>query len=230
MAHGPKLDLETYKRVVDRLTRTNTAQFIEQVARQVAGKVLLKSHEQGVAQGREYGATHGQRAFLLRLLTMRFGSLSEIVIARIRKASSYDIEYWTALMLDDIAFGSEESSAAVELAPILDPETLEAMRTYRLKLEQEIIEKIIAEAARQATEAAQQDAFDRGVEQGFDRGFVAVQRGLLRDLLARRFGSVPAAIDARLEEAGADEIERWTQRIIDAASLDEVFAATGTGR
>jgi flagellar biosynthesis/type III secretory pathway protein FliH len=225
MTHGPKLDLEMYKRVVDKITRTNTAKFIEQVARQVAAKVLQKSHEQGVAQGREYGVAHGQRAFLLRLLTIRFGSLSEVVIARIRKASSYDIEYWTALMLDDIAFGSEESSAAVELAPILDPETLEAMRTYRLKLEQEIIEKIIALAARRATEEAQQEAFDRGAEQGFEHGFQAVQRGLLRDLLTRRFGSLPAAINARLDTASPHDVERWTQRIVDAASLDEVFAA-----
>lgn len=227
VTHGQKRELETYKRVVDRLTRTNTAQLIAQIARQVAGKVLQRSHEQGVAQGREHGVEHGQRAFLLRLLTLRFGSLSEIVIARIRKASSYDIEYWTALMLDDIAFGSEESSAAVELAPILDPETLEAMRTYRLKLEQEIIEKIVAEAARQASAEAQQEAFDRGVEQGYEHGFQAVQRGLLRDLLARRFGSVPAAIDARIGRASADEIQRWTQRVVDAASLDEVFTSTG---
>jgi flagellar biosynthesis/type III secretory pathway protein FliH len=220
----PKLDLETYKRVVDKITRTNTAKFIEHVARQVAAKVLQRSHEQGAAQGREYGVKHGQRAFLLRLLTIRFGSLSEVVIARIRKASRYDIEYWTALMLDDIAFGSEESSAAVELAPILDPETLEAMRTYRLKLEQEIIEKIIAVAARRATEEAQQEAFDSGAEQGFEHGFQAVQRGLLRDLLTRRFGALPAVIDARLDTASPPDIERWTQRIVDAASLDEVFA------
>lgn len=223
VTRGPRLDLEMYKRVVDKITRTNTARFIEQVARQVAAKVLQKSHEQGVAQGREYGVAHGQRAFLLRLLTIRFGSLSDVVLERIRKASSYDIEYWTALMLDDIAFGSEESSAAVELAPILDPETLEAMRTYRLKLEQEIIEKIIAEAARRATEEAQQHAFDRGAEQGFEHGFQAVQRGLLRDLLTRRFGTLPRAIRARLDRATSDDIERWTQRIVDAASLDDVF-------
>ena len=46
---------------------------------------------------------------------------------------------------------------------------------------------------------------------------------LLR-LLTRRFGAPAAAVAERIRSATGDELDRWTDRILDARSLDELFA------
>jgi hypothetical protein len=46
---------------------------------------------------------------------------------------------------------------------------------------------------------------------------------LLQRLLARRFGPLPAAIVERIAAASCADLERWGERVLDAASLDEVF-------
>ncbi|MCW5812006.1 MAG: hypothetical protein KIT84_13365 [Labilithrix sp.] len=50
----------------------------------------------------------------------------------------------------------------------------------------------------------------------------------MRDVLARqlraRFGGLDTAVEARIRDAGVDELTRWTDRIITAAALDDVFA------
>ena len=43
-------------------------------------------------------------------------------------------------------------------------------------------------------------------------------------LLARRFGAVPETIVHRVHEAMPEELDRWTDRILDAKVLDDVFA------
>ena len=56
------------------------------------------------------------------------------------------------------------------------------------------------------------------------RGRREGERAALVRLLERRFGALPAALSARV--AGADEqaLERWLDRVLDATSLDDVFA------
>lgn len=46
----------------------------------------------------------------------------------------------------------------------------------------------------------------------------------LLKLLGLRFGSVPAEIRARLEAATLDQLDAWVERVLTAATLDEVLA------
>ena len=46
---------------------------------------------------------------------------------------------------------------------------------------------------------------------------------LLRRLLLRRFGAVPPWAETRLKGATTEQLEAWGERILDAATLDEVF-------
>ncbi|KAB0603357.1 Rpn family recombination-promoting nuclease/putative transposase [Castellaniella defragrans] len=46
---------------------------------------------------------------------------------------------------------------------------------------------------------------------------------LLQRMLTRRFGPLPAAVTARIAAAGAADLEAWSDRLLDAASLDAVF-------
>jgi hypothetical protein len=44
--------------------------------------------------------------------------------------------------------------------------------------------------------------------------------------LMRRFGTLPESVTQRITSASTEELERWFDRILDAASLDDVFAAS----
>jgi hypothetical protein len=58
------------------------------------------------------------------------------------------------------------------------------------------------------------------VDFGEDRGMA---KALLK-LLAQRFGSVPEGFETRVRSAREAELDRWLERVLTAASLDEVFA------
>ena len=45
----------------------------------------------------------------------------------------------------------------------------------------------------------------------------------LQRLLCKRFGTLPAAISARIAAASVEEIESWFDQAIDARQLDDVF-------
>ncbi len=62
--------------------------------------------------------------------------------------------------------------------------------------------------------------FDEGHKQGYDEG----QRGLLLRQLTRRFGPLPTSVGRRVSNASADELMQWSDRVLDAESLDDVFA------
>ena len=61
----------------------------------------------------------------------------------------------------------------------------------------------------------------RGMEKGIEKGISRGQAGLL----ARRFGPLPAWVEARLNTAEPAQLETWALRVLDATSLEEVFAA-----
>ncbi|TBV07543.1 DUF4351 domain-containing protein [Stutzerimonas kirkiae] len=44
--------------------------------------------------------------------------------------------------------------------------------------------------------------------------------------LTRRFGELSPTTQARIQAADVAELERWTDNVLDARTLDEVFAAS----
>lgn len=46
---------------------------------------------------------------------------------------------------------------------------------------------------------------------------------MLRRLLVRRFGALPAWVDERLARASTEQLETWGERMLDAVSLTEVL-------
>ena len=62
----------------------------------------------------------------------------------------------------------------------------------------------------------------RGEERGEQKGeAIALQR-----LLTRRFGALPPDLASRIAAASREEIETWLDRVLDARSLEDVFAPT----
>jgi hypothetical protein len=69
------------------------------------------------------------------------------------------------------------------------------------------------------------EVFKQGYEKGHEKG---VQRGMsafLLKLLVLRFGALPDAVTQRVTGASIEELKSWFDRMLDAASLDDVFAA-----
>ena len=64
----------------------------------------------------------------------------------------------------------------------------------------------------------------KGISQGISQGISRGQVQTLQRLLAKRFGPLPEALLTRLQNASSTDLDRWTDRLLDATSLDAVFA------
>ena len=68
-----------------------------------------------------------------------------------------------------------------------------------------------------------QTGLQQGLEQGMEQGSTNEARAILRRQLVRRFGDVPAEVDARLERATRTELEGWIDRPYEVDTLEDVF-------
>ena len=64
----------------------------------------------------------------------------------------------------------------------------------------------------------------QGRKQGREEGREEGRRALLLRQMAHRFGDVPESVIVRLEGATEVELDRWGEAILDAPSIDAVFA------
>ena len=65
-----------------------------------------------------------------------------------------------------------------------------------------------------------QEVFAEGRIEGEARG----EARLLRKQLIRRFGALPGWVDAKLAAAESEQLERWGERVLEAATLEAVLA------
>ncbi len=64
---------------------------------------------------------------------------------------------------------------------------------------------------------------EEGREEGIQKGEIII----LRRLLSRRFGAIPAWTEDRLNQAEEKDLEIWSDRILEANTLDEIFDGRG---
>jgi hypothetical protein len=72
---------------------------------------------------------------------------------------------------------------------------------------------------RMAAERGWQQGLQQGAQQGMRNGMAQT----LRRQLARGFGPLPEWVLVKLVEASQEDLECWTDRILDAGSLEAVF-------
>ena len=63
----------------------------------------------------------------------------------------------------------------------------------------------------------------KGIEQGRQEGIQQGKSLVLRRQLARRFGVLPLWVEERLARADRESLERWAERLLEAATIEEVF-------
>ncbi len=65
---------------------------------------------------------------------------------------------------------------------------------------------------------------EKGIERGIEKGIEKGQATLLQGQLIRKFGPLSPATQQRLDNAKPGQLEVWSLNILDADTLDYVFA------
>ena len=78
---------------------------------------------------------------------------------------------------------------------------------------------VIAEEAEKAAAQARIEAKREAQAEA-----LAAEQRILRRLAEKRFGAISAAVTARINSMSMQEIEEFSLRLLDAGSLDELFA------
>lgn len=116
------------------------------------------------------------------------------------------------------------------------PELDSLRRAFAVWLEKVVLRRLPQSEADLAKElwektAVLSEQFDRwereflkkGRREGRREGRQEGLHDLLARLLRKRFGELPEPVCARLREGSLAELESWTERLLDAANLEDVF-------
>jgi hypothetical protein len=85
----------------------------------------------------------------------------------------------------------------------------------------------LAERFDEWAKAYEQKGLEKGLEEGLEKGMEkGLEKGeslVLQRQLVRRFGPLPSNLLTRIAAADRAQLELWCDRVLDAATLDEVF-------
>jgi predicted transposase YdaD len=102
---------------------------------------------------------------------------------------------------------------------------LEVNEHVELVALQALLEREIGPEAKDTIVTAAQRYIEQGIEQGIQRGRQQGLQEMLLRLLRQRFGdAVDTHVEQRIAMASADQIETWSDRLLSATTLSEVFA------
>ncbi len=66
-------------------------------------------------------------------------------------------------------------------------------------------------------------AIRKGLEQGREEGRELGKQEVIRDLLLTKFGALPEWAFSRVAHASAEELQRWTKRVLTSATLEDTL-------
>ena len=99
-----------------------------------------------------------------------------------------------------------------------------AFQRARDEARQEGMQQGVQEGTQQGMQQGIQQGMQAGVQQGVRQGRVEGERAVLERQLRRRFGVVPSELTERLRQASTNDLETWAENVLDASTLDDVFA------
>ena len=108
-----------------------------------------------------------------------------------------------------------------------DIERIEGERKvkYVTSVERLAIERGLQKGLEQGLEQGLERGREQGLAQGLERGRQRGGAAVLARQLNRRFAPLSPAVTERLAQASPEQLESWAERILDATSIDDVFAA-----
>ena len=158
--------------------------------------------EQGAYEaGVEMGVEKGERALLLRLLVRRFGALPVSLASRVRGAPIDEVVRWFDRAVDAASLEDVFASPRPPLGGPPGGQVIDRLAQITLTLD-ELLAK---------------GTYEKGIQDGMS--------ALVLHQLVHRLGPLPESVTRRVVDASPDELKRWGERVLDAGSLDDVFAA-----
>jgi len=86
------------------------------------------------------------------------------------------------------------------------------------------VEKIILENQRKdAWGQGLEQGLEQGIKKGHQEGLLAGEAKLLKKLLERKFGNLPAWINDKVSTATQQDLERWGEAVLTMPTLDSIF-------
>jgi hypothetical protein len=76
-----------------------------------------------------------------------------------------------------------------------------------------------------AINAATARGMKQRIEIGIEKGKLEAEAAILARLLTKRFGPLSPQVQAKLYNATLEQLNTWADRILDAPTLDALFAA-----
>jgi flagellar biosynthesis/type III secretory pathway protein FliH len=84
-------------------------------------------------------------------------------------------------------------------------------------------QRIIDKAAPQLRDEGRKEGRKEGLKEGLKEGETRGRAALLQRQLQFKFGDLDPAFVSRIASASADQLDSWAERLLFAASLDELF-------
>lgn len=94
------------------------------------------------------------------------------------------------------------------------------------RFEEEMKMRYVSSVERMALERGMEAGLQQGMEQGMQQGLRAGKIQVIKQLLAARFGALPAPAKAKLDAATEEELDAWIEALLSAPSIDAVFDAS----
>ncbi len=112
----------------------------------------------------------------------------------------------------------------VELGAVSDLLEMDTMLAERVKeWTREWENKGLQKGLEEGRQKGLQEGRQKGLQEGRQEGRQEGEALLLRRLLTRRFGELPAWVNERLANASNEELEHWADQMLEAATLEGVF-------
>jgi hypothetical protein len=100
----------------------------------------------------------------------------------------------------------------------------EFMSLHGFEFQSEFAKRYAAEGRKEGIKEGIKEGHKEGLKEGLEEGHKEGQRKSLMKLLTLKFGELPDAILQRIRAADDAHLERWTERILVAGTIDDVFA------
>ena len=87
------------------------------------------------------------------------------------------------------------------------------------------VEAMLAERVKEWTKEWKEEGLKQGIEQGMQQGMQQGTRQVLIRQLSKKFGSLSPDLEFRLQQASEEELLEWSERILTADSLADIFGS-----
>ena len=166
-----------------------------------------------------------------RLMARAMNAVGRLVLLALKHGRDADVAAELAklvTLIDEVLRapnGAEALDTVLRYAMKVGDVTIERLRRELVPLLGARIEEVIMTAGEKLVEEGRQRGLAQGIQQGVQQGVQQGEAALLLRLVRGRFGAVSPEVEARVQVASSEQLERWSDRLLTARDLADLFDA-----